>query len=281
MAAALERVPEARLDATAPAARSTAPAPGTASAQDSEPTVPDQTILDGSRHPELAFSPERTAPMKPAVWKRWWRPFAGKWTRQRWWIGATAAGAVLVILIVWAAGGRRRDGPATVDRPPPERAAVPSAPMAMDELAPMTADATPGLVDAAQLVRMGLRDQAITVLQEIRHDYPRSAHANFLLAVVYFEKLWWSVGLQHAQAAIDVDPAYRRSPKLAKLLIRSLQSDSFWERAGAFLERDMAEISGPYLQEAAQSDRSARVRARAAQILGRRPMRPPASSAGP
>jgi len=43
--------------------------------------------------------------------------------------------------------------------------------------------------DAAQLVRLGLRDQAIMVLQEVRRDCPRSAYPNFLLAVVYVDKL--------------------------------------------------------------------------------------------
>jgi hypothetical protein len=65
-----------------------------------------------------------------------------------------------------------------------------------------------------------------------------------------------------------------RSPKLAKLLIYSLMSDAFWEKAAAFLTRNLAEISTPYLEEAAQSDRSPRVRARAAQILASRAARP-------
>jgi hypothetical protein len=136
------------------------------------------------------------------------------------------------------------------------------------------------VADASQLVRLGLHDQAITVLQEIRRSYPRSAYANFLLAVAYFEKLWWSVGLQHAQAAIQADPAYRRSPKLAKLLIHSLMSDSVWERSAAFLEQEMAGISPRYLEEAAQFDKSARVRFRAAQILGGSPLRAGPNSRG-
>jgi hypothetical protein len=155
----------------------------------------------------------------------------------------------------------------------------------MDELSPMSPDGTPGLAEAAQLVRLGLSDQAITVLQDIRRNYPLSAYANFLLAVTYFDKMWWSIGREHAQAAMNLDPAYRRSPKLAKVFIRSLMSESFREKAAAILEEDLAEIAPPYLQEAAQYDRSARVRARAAQILANIAARthgvPPSGSRGP
>jgi hypothetical protein len=136
-----------------------------------------------------------------------------------------------------------------------------------DELAPMTADNTPGLADAAQLIRNGMREPAIASLKEIRRAYPGSAYANFLLAVAHFQKLWWSVGQQYAEAAIAADPAYRRSPTLAKLFVYSLMSDAFWEKAGAFLTRELAEVSPPYLEQAARTHESARVRARAAQIL--------------
>jgi hypothetical protein len=214
------------------------------------------------------------------VWKRFLQPFWKQWSRWQWSLGGTSAGAALVIISVWAL----LRGPQKPDTAEVPHAATPSAvaqtPVAMDDLSPMTPDSTPGLADTAQLVRLGLHDQAITILQEIRRNYPRSAYANFLLAVAYFEKLWWSVGLQQAQAAIQSDPAYRRSPKLAKLLIRSLMSDSFWERAAAFLKQDMAEISTPYLEEAAQFDKSPGVRARAAQILASGRMRASASSRG-
>jgi hypothetical protein len=139
----------------------------------------------------------------------------------------------------------------------------------------MTPDDTPGLADVPQLIRLGLHDQAITVVQEIRRNHPRSAYASFLLSVCYFEKLWWSVGLQHALTTFQLDPTYRRSPRLARALIHSLGSDSFWEKGGAFLRIEMPDISDAYLAEAAESDRRPRARIRAAQILSV-PMRPPA-----
>jgi hypothetical protein len=195
-------------------------------------------------------------------------------------VAATAAAVALVILVAWALLRGPHKADTAQARPPSPTTAVAPPPVAVDELLPMNPDATPGVADASQLVRLGLHDQAITVLLEIRRSYPRSAYANFLLAVAYFEKLWWTVGLQHAQAAIQADPAYRRSPKLAKLLIHALMSDSFWERAAAFLEQDMGGISPRLLEEAAQFDKSARVRFRAAQVLASSAARAAANSRG-
>ena len=198
------------------------------------------------------------------IWTRLAKPCAKLGRQRPWAVAGTAAGVVLVIILAWALSRGHRKPEIIV---PPPAPAVATPPPVSDELSPMAPDGTPGLAGAAQLVRLGLREQAITVLQEMRRNDPRSAYANFLLAVVYFEKLWWSVGLQHAQAAIQAEPAYRRSPKLAKLLVYSLMSDSFWEKAAAFLTREMAGVAPPYLEEAAQHAESPRVRARAAQIL--------------
>jgi serine/threonine-protein kinase len=283
MAAAVEQIPASgvmRVGAAAYVAAPTAPTPGTTAAGEIDKTITDKTIIAPPRHRDFGLPPQRPERAGTPTWKRFLQPFGKQRSRRQWLLAGTSAGAGLVIIFVWAL----LRGHQKPDRAEVPRAATPSAvaptPMGMGELSPMTPDSTPGLADAAQLVRLGLREQAITILQEIRRNYPRSAYANFLLAVVYFEKLWWSVGLQHAQAAIQADPAYRRSPKLAKLLVRSLMSDSFWERAATFLKQDMAEISAPYLEEAAQFDKSPGVRARAAQILASGPLRTSASNRG-
>ena len=49
-----------------------------------------------------------------------------------------------------------------------------------------------------------------------------------------------------------------------------MMSDSFWERAAAFLDQDQAEVLAPYLGEAAQLHKSPRIRMRAAQLLAKR-----------
>jgi serine/threonine-protein kinase len=198
--------------------------------------------------------PEQRNPRSPA-WRRW------LWVE-------TSVTAVLAVIFTWALWRRHPKTP-RVQAPLAQPVAVAPAPTAPDELAPPSPDDTPGLAGAAQLLRLGLRDQAITVLVDIRHRYPGSAYANFLLAIAYFEKLFWSPALLHTQAAIQADPSYRRSPKLVKSVIRALVNDNVWEKAAALLQRDMTEIATPYLEEAAQFDKSPKVRARAAHLLRR------------
>jgi serine/threonine-protein kinase len=283
MAQALELLPERTAQHAGTAATLVAPLPvdaGTSAAADLDKTLSDKTLIDA--HPfaasvaSLAEAEER-APrrLSPSFWKTW--------SRRRWLV-ATAVGATLgaVCGSLLLSTHKATNGPEVRKVPSPD---LQQTPRSMDELSPMSPDGTPGLAEAAQLVRLGLSDQAITVLQDIRRNYPLSAYANFLLAVTYFDKMWWSIGREHAQAAMNLDPAYRRSPKLAKVFIRSLMSESFREKAAAILEEDLAEIAPPYLQEAAQYDRSARVRARAAQILANIAARthvvPPSGSRGP
>jgi len=268
LAEALERLPESTA-MRAGAATSVAASPpdqGSARGADIDQTLDktliDQTLFDPRSHSHPAPPPEAAQVAPPSRFPRpSWKP----WSRRRRWLTAAVVGAALGG--VSGSALLRAHRPAKVAEAPEAPSPAVLAPPSPDELLPMSPDSTPGLADAAQLVRLGLSDQAITILQDMRHNYPLSAYANFLLAVTYFDKLWWSKGLQHAQAAMNLDPAYRRSPKLVKLFIRSLMSDSFWEKAAAVLEQEMAAIAPPYLQEAAQNDRSARVRARAAQVL--------------
>jgi serine/threonine-protein kinase len=278
MAAALEQPPEGAAlrpgtaaHVTAPKGQSQSPEPGATAARDIDKTIADKTIIDRTRHHDVAPAPPLPQQKGAPALKRSSASSPRQWSRRARLAVGISAGAALGTILGWAVwrGHHGTDGAAA----PPTATFAAAAPTSviMDDLAPMTPDSSPGLTGAAQLVRLGLYDQAITILQEFRRTDPRNAYANFLLAVTYFEKLWWSVGLQHAQAAMQADPAYRRSPKLARLLVHAMISDSFWGRASAFLRQDMAEVSTIYLEEAAQSDKSPRVRARAAQILASDP----------
>jgi hypothetical protein len=296
MAAALEETPEAaalRAGGTSPglaaqpdaaAPRPTAPRVGPAAGDSTagDRTIVNPTILEQTEQTEQAEQADTLAVPRPSRpgkrrWQRLAPAFARPWGRRQWLtagIGAGGALASIVVLMVAGALARGHRVPVAA-RPAPPPAAAP-APLAMDELSPMTPDTTPGLAEAAALIRSGQREPAIASLKEIRRAYPGTAYASFLLAVAHLQKLWWSVGLQYAQAAIAADPAYRRSPALAKLFVYSLMSDAFWEKAAALLTHDLAEVAPPYLEQAAQHAESPRVRARAIQILaslGRAPTR--------
>ncbi len=273
MAAALDETPEAGgTRAPSPESPGTQPGPATPATEATlcDPTLlsVEQTSVDEST---IAAPPprarERSGPSRWSRLRAWGtRLVARPWGRRQWLLaGGVSAGFVLLVVLPRALSDR----PATPAKPT-EVAAPSSSPVALlDELAPMGPDDTPGLAEAARLLRSGQREAAIASLKEIRRLAPRSSYANFLLAVAHFEKLWWSVGLQYAQTAMQLEPAYRRSPKLAKLLIYSLMSDSFWEKASHVLIHEMPEVSGAYLAHAARHEESPRVRARAAQILGR------------
>lgn len=272
MAEAMDRLPESAAMHAGTAATVVMPAPEDAgtSAADIDKTLSDKTLVDSKLVSAAAQAIEEAKKQKPEPRPRFWQT----WSRRRRWLVAGVVGTALVVVCGALLQSSRKTTKVAQAGKTPAPAVLP-VPAPADELSPMGQDNTPGLADAAQLVRLGVSDQAITVLQDIRRNYPLSAYTNFLLAVTYFDKMWWSIGREHALAAMNLDPAYRRSPKLVKLFIRSLMSDSFWEKAAAILEQDLAEVAPTYLQEAAQSDRSARVRARAGQVLANISARPP------
>ena len=110
------------------------------------------------------------------------------------------------------------------------------------------------------------REQAIKRLLELRRSEPRNAEHPVELARLYFEKRWWSAGLDAARGALRKDPALRRDPLLIKQIIRALQSDKAGDEAADCL-REMGPAARPLLRDAAANDPSPRVRARAADIL--------------
>jgi serine/threonine-protein kinase len=247
MSAALVQVPEVAAVYGGDAVPVTAPASREASGRVVAPVAG-----------PVSAEPKSPAPAEPD-------PYSPRW--RRWLALAASATVMLAIIFAWALWRSRHKPPREQPAPPTPVVVAPPTPAATDDLAPMNRDDTPGLPGAVQLLRLGLREQAITVLVDILRSHPRSAYANFLLAVAYFGKLFWSPALEHAQIALQVDPVYRKSPVLAKLIIRSLVNDSVWEKAAALLLHDMADISMPYLEEASQFDKSPKVRGRAARLL--------------
>jgi serine/threonine-protein kinase len=110
------------------------------------------------------------------------------------------------------------------------------------------------------------REQAIKRLLELRRSEPRNAELTVALARLYFEKRWWSAGLEAARGGLRIDPALRRDPLLIKQIIRALQSDKAGDEAAVCL-REMGSVARPFLRNAAANDPSPRVRARAADLL--------------
>jgi len=162
---------------------------------------------------------------------------------------------------------------------PPERVSTPrppSGPFAAGATAagpvPVPAPAAPvadgdRMAEAERLLRADEWEQAVVVLNKLRREQPENAAAPHLLATVYFSRRRWSEGLDAAQATIRKDPGYKADEALIKGAIRSLVSDRTYDRSQAFL-RSLGGPATPYIQEAARTDESRKVRERAAEILG-------------
>jgi hypothetical protein len=135
--------------------------------------------------------------------------------------------------------------------------------------APAPADATgePSLEQARQLAARGEWQPAVAELKRLRAAKPHDADAAYLLATIYFDHHHWSDGLTTAQIAVREDPALKADPDLIKGAIQSLVSDPTYERSQTFL-RGLGAPSVPFVKEAAQHDPSAKVRDRAAALLG-------------
>ena len=107
------------------------------------------------------------------------------------------------------------------------------------------------------------------LLERVRAEKPDDADAPYLLAIIDFEAHRWSEGLANAQAAVRKNPGFRTDGDLIRGVIRSLANDHGYERSQSFL-RGLGPAATPYLKEAARRDPNARVRERAAELLGRR-----------
>ncbi len=202
--------------------------------------------------------------------------------RERWWVGVRAAlgprkawgrrplvaarigGAAMLIGVgLWVVAGRgRQDGtrnPTVASSTP--RAAAAAGPAAEESRA------ASGLAEAESLAKAGQRDRAIALLIRLRASHPNDSAVTAALSRLYFEKLWWSDGVEAFRGTIAADPARRSDGVLIRHVIRSLMSDRFHAQAIHFLARDLGEPAKPYVEEAARSHDSPSVRSRAAYLL--------------
>ncbi|MFL5304166.1 MAG: protein kinase domain-containing protein [Polyangia bacterium] len=193
------------------------------------------------------------------------------------WIGCAF---LLVVLVGLTIGRTLRHGSgpapetaasAPVSRPgaPPEprRPAAPSAAPAPASVPPPAAE-DPRIEQARQMLAATQTADAVALLERVRADKPDDADAPYLLAMIDFEAHRWSEGLANAQVAVRKNPGFRTDGDLIRGVIRSLANDHGYERSQSFL-RGLGPAATPYLKEAARRDPNARVRERAAELLGR------------
>ncbi|RMH43524.1 MAG: serine/threonine protein kinase [Deltaproteobacteria bacterium] len=136
------------------------------------------------------------------------------------------------------------------------------------------------VADAKRLLAAGRRDEAIAGLRALHRRHPRSAYIPYLLGNAYFDKRWWTVGMQHYRRAIAADRSYRRRATLIRNAIRALGSEKTKSRAIRLLLRDVGRAALPHLRRAARADKNPNVRRRAAWLIDRLTAKRPAKRTG-
>ncbi|HTJ45061.1 MAG TPA: protein kinase [Kofleriaceae bacterium] len=180
--------------------------------------------------------------------------------RRRLVIGASvAAGALVAIGVIAAVASGVGGGAAEIDAGVVV-AAKPDASAESDDV----------LARARAMVESGDSDGALRLLDSARRTFPDRAALSYEVGRLYFARLWWRDGMAAFRAAIRVDPGYRTDPDLIKTVLRGfITTPDTDEGLARFLRNDIGEAAIPYLQETAESNPSAKVRARAAALLER------------
>ena len=188
------------------------------------------------------------------------------------WIGS---GFLLIVLVGLTIGRALRSHPAAGPSAPvasapapvprPGRSAAPALPPPVPVPAPANED--PRIEQARQMLAANQTADAVSLLERVRAEKPGDADAPYLLAMTDFEAHRWSEGLANAQSAVRNNPSFRTDGDLIRGVIRSLANDRGYERSQSFL-RGLGPGATPYLKEAARRDPNARVRERAAELLG-------------
>ena len=140
------------------------------------------------------------------------------------------------------------DPPATKQAPPP-------APAPVREL---TAN------EITALIKAGKRDEAERALLFLKRKYPKNAYYPYLLGNLYFDKMWWTDGLEEYAKAIRNNRGYRWRPVLIKNAIHALGSEKTKNRAVNLLRRSIGTPAVKYLRHAAKHDPNGKVRERSA-----------------
>jgi hypothetical protein len=146
--------------------------------------------------------------------------------------------------------------------PPPVVVPTPPSPPAARPL-PKT------VAQALARAKAGHRDEAIAGLRAQWKKNPRSANIPYVLGNLYTEKRWWSVAMEHYQAAIKRGAAYRRNGTLIRNVISMLGSPRTRGQASWFLRKIVGAPAKAHLKSAAKRHKSVAVRKQSAAVLRR------------
>jgi serine/threonine protein kinase len=116
------------------------------------------------------------------------------------------------------------------------------------------------------LIKAGKKDLALASLRALAKKNPKSAYIPFLMGNLYFDRMWWSVAMDHYRTAIKRNAGYRRNSVLNRNVIRMLASTKTRQRATNFLRGIIGRPAAPHLRWAAKHDDNPVVRKQAANL---------------
>ena len=124
--------------------------------------------------------------------------------------------------------------------------------------------------EALAQIKRGQREPALQGLRTLWRKQPRNAQLPYLLGNLYHDKKWWSVAMEHYQAAIARNRAYRSNATIIRNVIESLSSTKTRAKASWFLRKIIGAPARRHLQTAAKRHPNPTVRRHAAAILKRK-----------
>jgi eukaryotic-like serine/threonine-protein kinase len=122
---------------------------------------------------------------------------------------------------------------------------------------------------AMTLIKQGKNELAIASLRALWNVSRRDARYPYLLGNLYFDKHWWTVGMEHYTAAIARLGAYKGNPTLIRNVISAIGDRRTRGKAVYLLTKVIGQGSKGYLRTAARNHPDLSVR-KAAQALLKR-----------
>ncbi len=183
-------------------------------------------------------------------------------------VGGTLGFVFALVLVLAMGAARQRAAPkAAADRTDSERVKPGTAPAARPSPSP-SEDVTLNLAAVDALIATGERDRAAKMLVEFRQKSPREPEYPARLAHLYFEKHFWTAGIEAFRGAIRNDPNRRNDAALVGQAINALQSDRAHDETGRFL-RELGPEAKARVKKAAKDHPSPTVRKRAGELTRR------------
>ncbi|WP_428265514.1 protein kinase domain-containing protein [Haliangium sp.] len=122
--------------------------------------------------------------------------------------------------------------------------------------------------DVKRLINQGKRDEAIRGILKLRRSkFPKSAYLAYLLGNLYFEKVYWSDGLDAYTEAIQLDRSYRNRVTLQRNAIRALGNNGSRPKAYRLFMKHIKGAGLKQLRLAARNDKNPEVRRRAQWVI--------------